>query len=1109
LELQVYNDDVFSVSPTTISSDATSTTVTITCTPNLVGQINDTLNISGADFSDDIEAALTVTGTCVAPANVLAFNTPVELTLSGDEVDYTITPTAETGNGGSITYAFTDYTGSDAIIDNTGDFMTSATGTYLVTATQAVNGTTCGGTATITINVVSPAMYTINFNAGSGTCQTETMENHEGASITLPVASPSMKCADEGWTFAGWATEIVSETQTAPTLLTGDYIIQGNADLYAVYSKGGGSQETVFNFENIASANEWNNGEAYTSVMINPITIAANGGGNNGKYYTSDKTWRMYSGGSITITTTDGAVTAVSSTPSKTFTISDGSASLSLSETVKFTSITVTTSSSSTYNSNPECLETVVTPTISPESGTYYEAQSVTITCETPDATIYYTIDSSEPSSINGTAYTNPISVNETMTIKAIAVKEGMNNSDVASATYTIVTPITIAEVRAQGTGSVYTQGTVTSCVGTTAYIQDATAAVCVYGSELTVGDNILIQGTLTTYNGLLEITSPTITVVSSGNTVTPTVKTIAEINTDYAAENALQGWYITIENATVTAISGQNTTIVQGENTIVVRGISGVDYAVNDILTLNGNIGCYNAAQIANPQNVVVAPHIYTITATANPIEGGTVTGAGEFEEGEQVTLTATANNGYDFIGWYDNNGIVATTAEYSFSATTNRTLEARFAAQHTVTFDAGTGSCISSLTGSSVELPEASPSDLCGSQSWTFAGWSTSAVTETTTAPTLVNSPYTPSEDITLFAVYSKTEAGSGTSTPASYVKVTSGPSDWSGDYLIVYETDNVAFDGGLETLDATSNTISVTISNNTIESTSTTDAAIFTITAINGGYSILSASGKYIGQTSYANGLTASDNAIANTISFDNNSVLLTCSTSGGDVTLKYNFASNQNRFRYYKSGQQDIQLYKYVAGTSGTTTYNSNPECVVLYHVSISNNTSTNGTFTIDPVEATEGTTITLTPSVNEHYHLTGWEFEDSEGLIFIDVEDNQFTMPASDVYVSMLTAPDEYNITTTASPAAGGTITGAGSYTYGSTATLTATPAENYHFVKWDDNNTDNPREVTVTADASYTATFAIDQHTITAVSADDNMGTVSGGGNYDYNTTPP
>ena len=184
-------------------------------------------------------------------------------------------------------------------------------------------------------------------------------------------------------------------------------------------------------------------------------------------------------------------------------------------------------------------------------------------------------------------------------------------------------TLITIAEARAQGTGSVYTSGVVTSCVGTNAYIQDATAAICVYGNaNLVVGNEITVQGTLTTYNGLLEIMNPTCTVVSSGNSISPTVKTIAEINTDYAGNNELQGMLVKIENATVNAKDGQNTTIAQGDNTIVVRGISSnVTFGVGDVITLTGNVGCYNAVQIVNPTDVEVS-QTPSITLSTNTID-------------------------------------------------------------------------------------------------------------------------------------------------------------------------------------------------------------------------------------------------------------------------------------------------------------------------------------------------------------------------------------------------------------------------------------------------------------------------------------------------------
>lgn len=89
--------------------------------------------------------------------------------------------------------------------------------------------------------------------------------------------------------------------------------------------------------------------------------------------------------------------------------------------------------------------------------------------------------------------------------------------------------------------------------------------------------------------------------------------------------------------------------------------------------------------------------------------------------------------------------------------------------------------------------------------------------------------------------------------------YEKVTSALTDWSGDYLIVYEGGSVAFDGSLTELDKEGNTKSVVISDNKIEATTEMDAVSFTIAVIDGGYSIQSTSGSYIGwETKDRNGL-----------------------------------------------------------------------------------------------------------------------------------------------------------------------------------------------------------------------------------------------------------
>ena len=84
-------------------------------------------------------------------------------------------------------------------------------------------------------------------------------------------------------------------------------------------------------------------------------------------------------------------------------------------------------------------------------------------------------------------------------------------------------------------------------------------------------------------------------------------------------------------------------------------------------------------------------AQELSHINATANPAEGGTVTGSGAYEEGSICTLTATANEGYSFINWTENGNQVSTDPIYSFTVTGNRTLVANFMDENlcVITFD------------------------------------------------------------------------------------------------------------------------------------------------------------------------------------------------------------------------------------------------------------------------------------------------------------------------------------------------------------------------------------------------------------------------------------
>ena len=212
-------------------------------------------------------------------------------------------------------------------------------------------------------------------------------------------------------------------------------------------------------------------------------------------------------------------------------------------------------------------------------------------------------------------------------------------------------------------------------------------------------------------------------------------------------------------------------------------------------------------------------------------------------------------------------------------------------------------------------------------GEYTYTFAGWATSPIENTEQAPEiyLAGQKFTATKDTTLYAVYSyvKPNADGGN---GDYVKVTEAPADWSGEYLIVYEKANYIFDGSLSKLDAVKNYKEVTITNGTIAAAEG-DPYKFTIAAVNGGYSIQAANGKYIYRDGTSNGLNEGTTAYAHTISVESGNAKIK-STSG--VYLKFNDAQDQLRFRYYASGQKEIQLYV-KNGSKGTTCYTTLTAC----------------------------------------------------------------------------------------------------------------------------------------------------------------------------------
>lgn len=221
------------------------------------------------------------------------------------------------------------------------------------------------------------------------------------------------------------------------------------------------------------------------------------------------------------------------------------------SNQVRATSIVVTLDDGSTVF--------VKAPSITPATGTYTEAQTVSITAD-EGTTAYYSLNGGEYQ-----VYSAPFQVSETTTVSAYAQDADGNKSSTVSSVITIVAAAnwqSLAEVIAAATaegvfGTLHvSEATVIYANGYTSFITDGTRSLYIYGnSGLVTGDKVTgsITGSAVIYNSTnsLELTvnvsggEVNLTTVSQGNKVNATVMDIADIND---AGRQFESQYVAVE---------------------------------------------------------------------------------------------------------------------------------------------------------------------------------------------------------------------------------------------------------------------------------------------------------------------------------------------------------------------------------------------------------------------------------------------------------------------------------------------------------------------------------------------------------------------------------
>ncbi len=135
-------------------------------------------------------------------------------------------------------------------------------------------------------------------------------------------------------------------------------------------------------------------------------------------------------------------------------------------------------------------------------------------------------------------------------------------------------------------------------------------------------------------------------------------------------------------------------------------------------------------------------------------------------------------------------------------------------------------------------------------------------------------------------------------------------------------------------------------------------------------------------------------------------------------------------------------------------------------------------------------------------------VTGYDFVHwtKEGEVVSTSQTYSFTVTEDATYTAVFEEHivQYFTINTAVTPVGAGEVTGGGTFADGSTTFLVATPNEGWYFQQWNDGNTENPRMITVTGNATYTAIFAQLEYELTVVANPEVGGTVTGGGLYHY-----
>ena len=494
-----------------------------------------------------------------------------------------------------------------------------------------------------------------------------------------------------------------------------------------------------------------------------------------------------------------------------------------------------------------------------------------------------------------------------------------------------------------------------------------------------------------------------------------------------------------------------------------------------------------------------------YNVTANSNNTSMGTVTGGGTYEYGQTATLIATPMTHFHFVSW--SNG--ATTPTITILPSKDTILTATFAIdQHSITVNANNPSMGNVSGGGTFDYGQNITLTAIPAEHHHFVSWSDGNTSATRSITVGANATYTATFAKDQFTVSATAQNGSisgaGIYDYGTTITLVATPNEhyhlagWSDGVTTLTRSLTVVSDTTFEALFAIDQfTITVSAQNGSVTGAGTYDYG----TTI----SLVATPDSHYHFANWSDGNVSSTRSVMVTanatysVTFLIDTYLIRFVNEDGSILQSGDVAYGQTpsysgntptkpatvQYTYQFTGWD-----KTIVAVTDTVTYKA-VFLSTINQYTISGN-ATNGSVTGGGTYE-YGTMVTLTAVPDAHYHFAGWTDGETSAVRSITVTGNAN-------YVAIFEI-DRFNVTTSSQ---NGSISGAGTYDYGATVTLVATPNEHYHFVNWTDGFTTTSRSVTIVSDTSFEAMFAIDQFTITTSSQN---GSVTGGGIYDYGTT--